>query len=129
MDKLKNILQKTKPTANMVKQKDVMEEKQKKFIEQQQQEKKKEQELKQKHLKQIEDFYEYEVRRKKVKPNENIEEIPLQLQEIKKKLRSLHQPVTLFAETQAQRYRRFLKVEQFFTKNPDFDMKSYDQEY
>lgn len=51
MDKLKNILQKSKPTEKMVIQKTVIEEQNRKLQEQQQQEKKMKQEQKEKHLK------------------------------------------------------------------------------
>jgi len=45
------------------------------------------------------------------------------------KLRALHQPITLFGETSAERYQRYLKIEAFYEKNPTFDMKNYDEEY
>lgn len=56
-------------------------------------------------------------------------QLPLSVEEVKNKLRALHQPVTLFAETKKERYQRMLKLEAFYQKNPNFDMKTYDEEF
>lgn len=53
----------------------------------------------------------------------------LKKEEIKKRLRELHQPITLFAETDVDRYKRLQKIEEFYRDNPTFDMKNYDEEF
>ena len=41
----------------------------------------------------------------------------------------MHQPITLFAETQADRIARLKKIEEFSSTHPNFDMKTYDEEH
>lgn len=49
--------------------------------------------------------------------------------QLKQRFRALHQPIKLFAETYEDRLKRLLKIEEFFKNNPNFDMKTYDEEF
>ncbi len=54
---------------------------------------------------------------------------PVSEEELKLRFRALHQPIKLFAETYEDRFKRLLKIEEFNKNNPNFDMKTYDEEF